>query len=72
MAEFGDDRRSDLRWRISSHCNGGNCVEVAALPGGGVALRDGKDAAGPVLEFTPAEWRSWVSRVKSGELDRHP
>ncbi|RBQ18166.1 DUF397 domain-containing protein [Spongiactinospora rosea] len=66
MENPGDDRHSGLWWKVSSHCNGGNCVQVAALPGGGVAVRDGKHEAGPVLEFTRAEWRAWIDRLKTG------
>lgn len=46
---------------------GGNCVEVAGL-GPAVAVRDSKDADGPVLEFTSGQWRAFVSGVKAGEL----
>jgi hypothetical protein len=69
MEPAGDDQHSGSRWRVSSHCNGGNCVEVARLPDGGVAIRDSKNTTGPVLEFTRSEWRSWIGRMKS---DPHP
>jgi hypothetical protein len=57
-------------WTKSSHSFGnGDCVETAPLPGGHVAVRDSKDKAGPVLLFTPSEWRAFVGGVKGGEFD---
>lgn len=47
----------------------GNCVEVAALPGGRVAMRDSKNAGGPVLTFTAAEWDAFLGGVVLGEFD---
>ncbi|WP_344586367.1 DUF397 domain-containing protein [Actinomadura vinacea] len=43
------------KWRKSSRSasNGGDCVELAGLPGV-VAVRDTKDPEGPVLIVTPA------------------
>jgi hypothetical protein len=56
-----------LIWIKSSYSggSGGNCVEVAALPAGGTAVRDSKDANGPVLGFTADEWRAFVRDVKT-------
>jgi hypothetical protein len=55
-------------WRKSRRSNGsGECVEVAPLDEGQrVAVRDSKDPAGPALVVSPAEWRSFVARVKAG------
>ena len=47
----------------------GNCVEVARLPEGGIGVRDSKDTQGPVLRFTPDEWRAFVGGVRNGEFD---
>ncbi|GAA0367137.1 DUF397 domain-containing protein [Microbispora corallina] len=60
---------SSLKWRISSHCNGGSCVQVA-FGDNEVALRDSKDASGPVLSFSASEWRAFLKAAKSGELER--
>ncbi len=59
-----------LVWRKSSHSGGqgGNCVEVAELPDGGMAVRDSKDQQGPVLRFTAAEWAAFVAGVRDGEF----
>jgi hypothetical protein len=47
----------------------GNCVEVAELPGGGVGVRNSRDPDGPVLRFTPAEWRAFLGGARLGEFD---
>ncbi len=67
--------RDELRhaeWFTSSRSNGQrNCVEVAFLDGGRVALRDTKDkGAGPVHIFTPGEWSAFVEGAKLGEFDQ--
>ncbi len=48
-----------LDWHKSSYSsgNGDNCVEVAALPDGGRAIRDSKDPDGGMLVLAPAQWR---------------
>ena len=55
-------------WRKSSWSTyNGNCVEVAELRRDLIGVRDTKDAgAGPVLLFSGAAWRSFVTRVKNG------
>lgn len=60
----------DRRWRHSSHSTGSDatCVDVA-LRGGSVVVRDSKDPHGPVLRFTPAEWRAFLLGVRGGEFE---
>ncbi len=55
-------------WRKSSRSgdNGGNCVEVARNLPGKVAVRDSKDADGPSLVFSPAEWQAFTAAIKTG------
>ena len=56
-------------WHKSSRSSGnGNCVEVAVVDEA-VAVRDTKDRSGPMLVFTPAEWRAFVAGAKAGEFD---
>ena len=52
-------------WRKSRHSGpDGNCVEVAFLVDGTVAVRDTKERGrGPVLGFTPGEWDAFVAGV---------
>lgn len=60
----------DVTWRKSTASNpSGDCVELAALPGGAVALRNSRDPQGPALIYTPAEITAFVAGVKSGEFD---
>jgi hypothetical protein len=58
-------------WRKSSYSsgNGGQCVEVARNLLGVVGVRDSKDRKGPVLIFTPDEWRLFTVGVRDGEFD---
>ncbi|HUZ55320.1 MAG TPA: DUF397 domain-containing protein [Streptosporangiaceae bacterium] len=58
------------RWIKSSlSFSNGNCVEVASLPGGAIGVRDSKDAEGPVLRFTPDEWRAFLGAARNAEFD---
>ncbi|GAA3810961.1 DUF397 domain-containing protein [Streptomyces chiangmaiensis] len=52
-----------IQWRKSSHSGdqGGECVEIAELPGATVAVRDSKTPAGPVLTLAPAAYAAFVS-----------
>jgi hypothetical protein len=34
-----------------------------------VAVRDSKDPTGPMLLFTPLEWRAFLAGVRDGEFD---
>ncbi|WP_367132012.1 DUF397 domain-containing protein [Saccharothrix sp. HUAS TT1] len=57
-----------MTWRKSSYSgnSGGDCVELRA---GLDAVRDSKNADGPVLEFEPDRLRAFVGAVKAGVLD---
>jgi len=57
-------------WRRSVRSGAyGNCVEVAALPGGGVALRNSRYPDGPALVYTRAEMTAFLAGAKDGEFD---
>lgn len=51
-------------WRTSTRSNNGtNCAEVD-FTADGVELRDSKDhGTGPVLDFAPAQWRTFLHEV---------
>lgn len=54
-------------FRKASRSDYSDCVEVAALPGGGVQVRDSKEPSGPVLRCTDHEWRRFISAIKGAE-----
>lgn len=60
----------NVTWRKSSYSgsNGGNCVEVTVLPDCHLGVRDSKDPDGPRLTFTPAEWRTFTTALKTGTI----
>ncbi|HWR49077.1 MAG TPA: DUF397 domain-containing protein [Pseudonocardiaceae bacterium] len=59
-------------WRKSSRspANGGTyeCVEVAALGDGRIAVRDSKHPDGAVLLLTRAGLAAWISGVQNSEF----
>ena len=57
-------------WTKSTHSGptGGNCVEVAFLPAGEVAMRNSRQPDGAALVFTPAEWDAFISGARDGEF----
>ncbi len=60
-----------VRWLKSRHSNpSGNCVEVASLPTGEIAVRNSRHPAGPVLLYTRAEIAAFLQGAKDGEFDR--
>ncbi|MER5526443.1 DUF397 domain-containing protein [Streptomyces sp. NPDC002677] len=57
-------------WIKSRHSNAeGNCVEVAPLGDGGIAIRNSRDPDGPALVYTPAELAAFLAGAKEGEFD---
>ncbi|MEU9888358.1 DUF397 domain-containing protein [Sphaerisporangium sp. NPDC051011] len=44
-------------------------MELAALPGARMAIRDSKRPHGPVLRLTAAEWDVFRQGVKAGAFD---
>lgn len=58
------------RWVKSARSGptGGNCVEVAFLGDGQVAVRNSRQPSGPALVFTSAEWDAFVGGAKDGEF----
>jgi uncharacterized protein DUF397 len=64
---------SDLagaHWRKSTFSNAsGNCVEVAGLSDGSIAVRNSRDTSGPALVYTRAEIAAFLAGVRNGEFD---
>ena len=64
-AELGD-----VSWQKSGHSNpNGECVELAALSTGEIAMRNSRFPVGPVLLYTQAEITAFLAGVKDGEFD---
>jgi Domain of unknown function (DUF397) len=61
---------TQARWVKSRHSGptGGNCVEVALVTGGAVAVRNSRHPAGPALVFSAPEWEAFVEGVRDGEF----
>lgn len=61
---------SDVRWQKSHRSNSqGNCVELAQLPDGSVAVRNSRHPAGPALVYTKAEIQALIQGAKAGDFD---
>ncbi|MGJ6966622.1 DUF397 domain-containing protein [Streptosporangium sp. G11] len=57
-------------WRKSHFSNpSGNCVELADLPDGRVAMRNSRDPEGPALIYTRRQVGDFFRGVKGGEFD---
>ncbi|WP_253778561.1 DUF397 domain-containing protein [Goodfellowiella coeruleoviolacea] len=66
-SEGGQTNCVEVAWRKSSYSQGGqtDCVEIAFTPES-VAVRDSKNATGPVLDFPPASWRAFLAKAGGG------
>ena len=59
-------------WQTSSLSSGGsNCIQVAFLDDGLVALRDSKNPDKAPHLFTDSEYDAFVGGIARGELRRH-
>jgi hypothetical protein len=60
----------DLAWLKSQYSNpNGECVELAPLTNGEIALRNSRFPEGPALIYTPAEIAAFVAGAKDGQFD---
>ena len=59
-----------ITWIKSSYSGptGGNCVEVAFLAEGEVAMRNSRHPDGPALVFTKSEWEAFLGGARDGEF----
>jgi hypothetical protein len=73
MEERQHDLQAELKdaaWRKSRRSNpSGNCVELARLPAGRVAVRNSRHPAGPILICTHDEIAAFVRGAKDGHFD---
>jgi len=64
------DLRTKVAFRKATASNpSGNCVHVAELEDGNVAIRH-SDPTGPAIIFTPGEWDAFEDGVRRGEFSR--
>ena len=60
-----------LAWRKSSYSTGqgGDCVELAPLPDGTIAVRSSNRLELGALVFSRTEIRAWLDSTKNGDFD---
>ena len=72
-ARITEARVDDLgvvAWRKSAASNpNGDCVELALLPTGGIAVRNSRGPHGSALIYTRAEIAAFLRGAKAGEFD---
>ncbi|MDI3423370.1 DUF397 domain-containing protein [Streptomyces luteolus] len=69
--EWVESQLRDAQWLTSSASSGGtNCVQVAFLDQGIVALRDSKNPNRAPHLFTDSEYDAFISGIQNGELRR--
>ncbi|MDJ0383220.1 DUF397 domain-containing protein [Streptomyces sp. G-G2] len=56
-----------LKARVS--VGNGECIELADLPGGEIAMRNSRHPEGPALIFTKAELHAFLTGAKGAEFD---
>jgi hypothetical protein len=54
---------NSAKWRSSSRCEGGGCIEAAAQDDA-ILLRSSTDPDGSILVFTHAAWQDLTARIK--------
>lgn len=60
----------DATWRKSAYSGSvGNCVELASLLDGEIAVRNSRYPDGPALIYTRDEIAAFLSGAKDGEFD---
>lgn len=55
-------------YHTSSFSGGGDCVQVAQLANGDIAVKHSRNEAEPFV-YTAQEWAAFVAGVKHGEFD---
>jgi hypothetical protein len=66
---LNDSVRENLSWlKARSSTANGHCLEIAAAVGN-IAIRDSKDPDGPILVYSPPEFRAFLDGARNGEFD---
>lgn len=68
-ARTSADQLATARWRISSFSGAHNCVAVARLDDGSVAVRNSNHPEATALLLSADSVRVWIDGVKAGDLD---
>jgi hypothetical protein len=65
------DELQGARWQKSSFSGNGNnnCVEMAPLPTGEIAVRNSRDPNGPTLIYTQTEVEALIRGARKGDFD---
>ncbi|MGH3390392.1 MAG: DUF397 domain-containing protein [Actinomadura sp.] len=74
MDRFDNGMAASLLWRCdwqkSVRSNpSGNCVEMAELPTGEIAMRNSRHPDGPALVYTREEIEAFINGAKDGDFD---
>lgn len=73
MSHFHNGMPADLidaEWKKSARSNSqGQCVEMAALQDGQVAVRNSRFPSGPALVYTRPEIEALILGAKDGDFD---
>ncbi len=71
FAPNAGDLRTKVAFRKATASNpSGNCVTVAELVDGRVAVGHSAAPNGTAILYTPAEWDAFLDGAKAGEFDR--
>lgn len=66
---LSESERESLAWlKAHGSTSNGQCVEIASAVGN-IAMRDSKDPDGPILVYTPSEFRAFLDGARNGEFD---
>jgi hypothetical protein len=60
---------SNVVWRAAPGAAPDDRIEIAAIPGGGMALRNPADPLGAVQRYDEREWAAFMAGVQDGEFD---
>lgn len=68
MTAFDGDQ--GLHWVQGRRCMFGNCVEVARMRDGRVAVRSSRDSGRPPAVLDADEWADFLVNVRGGDFNQ--